>query len=116
VLEGWFGAVGTFARTPKRGDARSVVYLAATRGLVWAELALATYLAAAIVYAVGRGYWGSLPFLLLFAGGYGVVGLGTWFGGRGQNRATDAGTQVTHHSHGASDHRPVTGSNAANTR
>ncbi|MEQ1566193.1 MAG: glycosyltransferase [Myxococcota bacterium] len=116
VLEGWFGEVGTFARTPKRGDARSVVYLAATRGLVWAELALATYLAAAIVYAVSRGYWGSLPFLLLFAGGYGVVGLGTWFGGRGQSRATDAGTQVTHHSHGASDHRPVAGSNAANTR
>jgi hypothetical protein len=81
VIEGAFGSVGTFARTPKRGGARSVVYFAATRGLVGVELALAAYLLGACAYAVGHLYLGSLPFLALFAGGFGAVGLAS-LGGR----------------------------------
>jgi cellulose synthase/poly-beta-1,6-N-acetylglucosamine synthase-like glycosyltransferase len=75
VVEGFLGPVGTFVRTPKRGGASAVVYRAATRGLVGVELVLAAYLGAACVYATAEGYVGSLPFLLLFASGYGAVGL-----------------------------------------
>ncbi|MCA9569405.1 MAG: glycosyltransferase [Myxococcales bacterium] len=75
VLEGLFGEVGTFVRTPKVGDAAVVAYRAATRGLVGLELALAVYLTAALGYTMSQGYWASVPFLGLFAAGYGTVGL-----------------------------------------
>lgn len=75
VVEGLLAPVGTFVRTPKRGGAAASVYRAASRGLVGLELALAAYLGLACVYAAGEGYLASLPFLALFAGGYGAVGL-----------------------------------------
>lgn len=75
VAEGLFGPVGTFVRTPKVGDTATSAYRAATRGLFVVELVLAAYLCLAIGYVLGSGYLASLPFLALFAAGYGTVGL-----------------------------------------
>ncbi len=75
VIEGFFGPVGTFVRTPKRGGASASVYRAASRGLVGVELLLASYLVVACLYVTLNGYAASLPFLALFAFGYGSVGL-----------------------------------------
>jgi cellulose synthase/poly-beta-1,6-N-acetylglucosamine synthase-like glycosyltransferase len=116
VAEGLWGSVGTFARTPKRGGAHRVVYLAATRGLVGLELLLGLYLSLACVYAVSQGYWASLPFLLLFAGGFGGLGLASVLPGRSAAKIAIAGGQVTHHSQGDSAQAPVAGSNASSTR
>lgn len=83
VFGGLFGDVGTFVRTPKRGTARSGLYQAAFQRasamtwLTFLELAFACYMLAGCLYALGMGYLASLPFLALFAGGYGAVGLGT---------------------------------------
>ncbi|MCB9674815.1 MAG: glycosyltransferase [Alphaproteobacteria bacterium] len=77
VAEALFGEVGTFVRTPKSGGAATMVYRAATRGLVGIELALAAYLVGACVYVTSAGYFASLPFLGLFAVGYAAVGLGS---------------------------------------
>ncbi|MEZ4241247.1 MAG: glycosyltransferase [Myxococcota bacterium] len=78
VAEGLWGEVGTFVRTPKRGGARGPLgYRVGSRGLAGLELLLALYLVGAGAWAIGQGYWASLPFLALFAGGYGSVGLAT---------------------------------------
>jgi cellulose synthase/poly-beta-1,6-N-acetylglucosamine synthase-like glycosyltransferase len=74
VAEGLWGPVGTFVRTPKRGEAQGpLLYRVGAGSLVGVELLLAAYLVLAAVYAVGQGYWASLPFLALFAAGYGSV-------------------------------------------
>lgn len=75
VFEGLFGGVGVFVRTPKSGGVGSSVYRAATHGLVAIEAAMALYLGAACVYVIATGHLASLPFLLLFAAGYGAVAL-----------------------------------------
>jgi len=75
VLEGLFGEVGTFVRTPKWGGVAKSSYRAASRGLVGLELLLAAYMTAACAFVVWEGYLASLPFLALFATGYGAVGL-----------------------------------------
>ncbi|MBX2798755.1 MAG: glycosyltransferase [Myxococcales bacterium] len=75
VFEGLFGEVGVFVRTPKSGGVTASVYRAATRGLVGVEALMALYLGAACVYVVFAGYIASLPFLLLFAAGYGAVAI-----------------------------------------
>lgn len=75
VVEGLFGPVGTFVRTPKVGDAAQTAYRAASRGLFVVEVLLAAYLCVALGYVLGSGYYASLPFLGLFAAGYGTVGL-----------------------------------------
>lgn len=77
VLEGLFGGVGVFVRTPKSGGVGASVYRAASRGLVGLEALFALYLGAACVYVVVAGYVASLPFLLLFAAGYGAVAVGS---------------------------------------
>lgn len=74
VFQGLAGEVGTFVRTPKYGTTRSGGYRLGFRGLAGAEMLLAMYLACACVYAAAVGYYGSLPFLLLFVFGYGAVG------------------------------------------
>lgn len=75
VLEGLFGEVGTFVRTPKAGDAAVSVYRAASRGLFAVEILLSVYLTVALGYVCVTGYFASVPFLGLFAVGYGLVGL-----------------------------------------
>ncbi|MCA9492284.1 MAG: glycosyl transferase family 2, partial [Myxococcales bacterium] len=74
VAEGLVGPVGVFVRTPKTGGVAAAGYRAMGRGLVGVELLVGAYLGGACVYAVVHGYWASLPFLLLFAAGYTMVG------------------------------------------
>ena len=123
VVDGAFGSIGTFARTPKSGGAQRVVYFTATRGLVGVELALAVYLLAACGYALAHLYLGSLPFLALFAVGFGAVGGSSlrsprspWSNRENPANKATAGGHTTHHSHGASAQVPVAGSNASSTR
>ena len=73
VAAGLLGATGSFARTPKRGGG-GPGYRAAQRGLPGAELAVALWLAWGAVRAVAAEAHGALPFLLLFAAGFGWVG------------------------------------------
>ncbi|MEO0600275.1 MAG: cellulose synthase family protein, partial [Myxococcota bacterium] len=74
VFEGMFGKVGVFVRTPKYGGtAGALVYRAAQSGLVGLEALMALYLFGACAYVVWAGDYLSLPFLLLFAGGYAIV-------------------------------------------
>ena len=115
VFQALTGPVGTFVRTPKAGGVRHGLYRVAAPGLVGVKLALALYLAAACAYAAGVGYVGALPFLLLFAVGYGVVGLSTvtW---RPYAQAATAAGQVTHQSQGTPTRRRWRGSNADSTR
>jgi hypothetical protein len=116
VFEGFVGPTGTFVRTPKRGGALRMVYASAGGGIAWLELALAAYLGGAAAYAVSEAYWGSLPFLLLFAGGYGAVGAASVRSTTVKTaNSASAGGQVTHQSHGASAHAPVAGSSASST-
>lgn len=74
VIDGATSGGGTFVRTPKHG-AGGGSYRARVHGLVGLELALAAYLGAACAFVIASGYLASLPFLLLFAVGYGSVGL-----------------------------------------
>jgi cellulose synthase/poly-beta-1,6-N-acetylglucosamine synthase-like glycosyltransferase len=77
VWDGFGGVVGTFVRTPKTGGRAAVTYRASRSRIVAVESALGLYVAAAAGWAVWAGYAASLPFLLLFAAGYGAVVLGT---------------------------------------
>lgn len=82
VFEGFTGPVGTFVRTPKRGDATGGGYRLGWRGLAGLEIAFALYLGAAMLYALAIGAFTTLPFLALFVGGYGAVGWSSWRRGR----------------------------------
>ena len=73
VYEGLFGQVGVFVRTPKSGNSSTSIYRVGNRGLVGLEALFSVYLGVACLYVVGAGYVASLPFLLLFAAGYGAV-------------------------------------------
>jgi len=75
VLEGLFGNVGVFERTPKTGTGSTGRYRSAIHWLVWLELCFAAYLWIAFVYVAIEGWYLSLPFLALFALGYSMMGL-----------------------------------------
>ena len=81
AIEGLIGRRTPFLRTPKYNltDARSRStrrrrYRTAFTHSTVAELLLGTYTATAFLYAAFVGEWGALPFLLLFAVGYLLVG------------------------------------------
>jgi hypothetical protein len=78
AIEGLFGRDVEFVRTPKRGDTEGS---SATRGYrgQWprhntVELAFGLYCTATLVIAVATKSWASVPFLLLFCGGFTYVG------------------------------------------
>lgn len=77
VLRGLLGRNDPFRRTPKSGDGAGRRYTLRATSL---DLALKLFMAAwsggAVAWAVAAGLWGSLPFLLLFAIGYGWLALG----------------------------------------
>jgi hypothetical protein len=72
VLEGLFDHGGHFRRTPKRGDARAEVFDRPPR-IPWGEAALACFFALATATLIMARQWVSLPFVLLFLGGYAYV-------------------------------------------
>ncbi len=75
VAEGMGREVGVFARTPKTGGSAARLYAVSDRGLVGAELALALYMSMAATWSVGSGFFAAVPFMGLFAVGYGAIGL-----------------------------------------
>ena len=75
VLRGLRAADDPFVRTPKRGTAKAAAY----RGLRVpfdraAKLGMALLMSVYLGAAIAGGYWGQLPFILLFLSGY--IGLG----------------------------------------
>lgn len=77
VLLGIFGERGVFERTPKRGAEERSPYRARSVGAGWIELGLCGLYLWTGVRAIQAGSFGSLPFLALFAWGFGWVGLRT---------------------------------------
>lgn len=77
VIEGLGRGTGVFVRTPKRGSGsvNAKTYKIGFSGLPGLELLLAAWSAWAVIQAVQLGLWGALPFLFLFLGGFGWVGL-----------------------------------------
>lgn len=74
VFEALRGRRTAFVRTPKRGlGAGSYRVADAATGMP--ELVLAAWHVVGIVGAVSLGRWGSIPFLALFAAGFGWVGV-----------------------------------------
>jgi len=82
VFEALFGGnSGEFVRTPKHGVVRKFEgwtakkYRGAKTVVPWVEVSFAIYFAVATVLAAFAGHWISMPFLVLFAMGFGYVGV-----------------------------------------
>jgi hypothetical protein len=80
VFQGLFGNDTTFERTPKIGDNKGIdpVHKTYRIKLDWTpivEVMLATYYLLAIIWCVYWGYWRSIPFMMLFGGGFMYVAL-----------------------------------------
>lgn len=75
VARGLLGVDDPFVRTPKRGGGGAAGYRArAVPFDVLAKLTMAALMSAYLVLALEGGYWGQLPFIVLFLSGY--LGLG----------------------------------------
>ena len=74
VLEGLFEKGGHFRRTPKRGSASRETFERPPR-VPLAEVALAAFFALATATLIVAHQWVSLPFVMLFLGGYGFVAI-----------------------------------------
>jgi hypothetical protein len=81
VIEALLGIASPFQRTAKyaagfrggRSDRRR--YHGRAGVLPFANLAAGLYFSLATVYSIGIGNWASLPFLILFAFGFGFTGV-----------------------------------------
>ncbi len=88
VLEALFGIKSAFARTPKfavkkKGEKSQAQKYRKRLGIVpWIELAIGTYFAFTIWYAVTSENYFTIPFLLLFVFGYWYTGLLSLLQGR----------------------------------
>jgi hypothetical protein len=89
VLEALFGIQSSFKRTPKyRVQAKGEKSVAAKKyrkrlGVVpWIELAIGTYFAAAVYYAITNENYITVPFLIIFVLGYWCTGLMSLLQGR----------------------------------
>ena len=80
VLEGAFEQGGNFRRTPKSGD-RGVEVFERQPRVPWGEIALSAFFIAAVAGFTIARQWISIPFLMLFLGGYTYVA-GTAIGER----------------------------------
>ncbi len=75
VFEGLFGRTGEFVRTAKRGDPSAApAYRSNLRGVPGVELLFAAWFAWGVVRALETGSFATIPFLLLFLGGFAWVG------------------------------------------
>ncbi len=81
VIKGLTGIEEPFRRTPKLGDGSRARYVASAPPLDQAlKLFMAAWSCTSLLWAVVEGYWGSLPFLLLFAAGYLWLAMSGWLG------------------------------------
>jgi hypothetical protein len=88
VIEALMGKKSAFARTPKyrvkrKGEASQAKVYRKRLGIVpWIELAVGTYFAWTVYYAVSTENYFTVPFLLLFVFGYWYTGLLSLLQGR----------------------------------
>lgn len=88
VMEAMVGHKSAFARTPKyrvkkKGEASKAKIYRKRLGIVpWIELAIGAYFAWTVWYAVSTENYFTVPFLLLFVGGYWYTGLLSLLQGR----------------------------------
>jgi hypothetical protein len=88
VMEALFGVKSAFARTPKyrvrkKGEPSQAKVYRKRLGIVpWIELAIGTYFAATVWYALTTENYLTVPFLLLFVFGYWYTGLLSLLQGR----------------------------------
>jgi hypothetical protein len=81
VLEALFNHSSEFTRTPKYGIVkksqswRASRYTALKTALPLIELGFAGYFTIVLILAVMTSQWASVPFLLLFQGGFAYVGM-----------------------------------------
>ena len=81
VIEALLGIQSEFARTPKYhieeqgGSWLTKTYRNKAGWLPWIEIALGLYFAATVVYAIQNENYATIPFLLLFVGGYLYTGI-----------------------------------------
>ena len=79
VVQAYRKTPGRFARTPKAGDHARSPYTSAKSQSTWIEIGLALYLSLCIFHALQIHLWASIPFLLVFAAGFGGIGfLSLW--------------------------------------
>jgi cellulose synthase/poly-beta-1,6-N-acetylglucosamine synthase-like glycosyltransferase len=77
VLRGLRGTEDAFERTPKRGSSGVASYAAAVPlpfGTI-AKISMAFLMTGYLLGAIAGGYWGQLPFIVLFLSGYMALGL-----------------------------------------
>ncbi|MCB9761958.1 MAG: glycosyltransferase [Alphaproteobacteria bacterium] len=78
VFEALAGHLSPFVRTPKTGEIKKRRVLSrhlVLRPVAVAEMGFALYHAAALGWALGEGYYPSVPIQLLFAAGFATVGI-----------------------------------------
>jgi cellulose synthase/poly-beta-1,6-N-acetylglucosamine synthase-like glycosyltransferase len=102
IIEALLGVQGTFQRTPKfniegrahggQGRWRSHAYALPADRLAWGEAALALYALLTVAVAIGRGEIQSIPFLVIYALGFGFVCVLGWIQAKG--RRARAGTRL----------------------
>ncbi len=92
VLEALFGVKSAFARTPKykvrkKGEKTQAKVYRKRLGIIpWIELAIGTYFAWTVYYAITTENFFTVPFLLLFVFGYWYTGLLSLLQGRFERR------------------------------
>jgi len=87
VFRGLWSSDDPFVRTPKRGDSGLVFYRSRSIPFdVGAKVGMAFLMTGYLVAAVAGGYWGQLPFIVLFLSGYVGLGLPGLIGLRGFGR------------------------------
>ena len=95
VMEGLFGDDTTFVRTPKQGAVMGPVIAPKNVPLpMLLSCMMAAYYVISICWALGEGYWMSLPFMLLFGAGYIAVSWRLWIEG---SRTVEAAEMDTAH-------------------
>jgi cellulose synthase/poly-beta-1,6-N-acetylglucosamine synthase-like glycosyltransferase len=88
VLEALIGKKSAFARTPKyrvenkRDKVGATKYRRRLGWIPWVELAIGTYFASTVYYALDNENYITVPFLMLFVVGYWYTGLMSLFQGR----------------------------------
>ena len=96
VLEALFGIKTAFARTPKyrvikKGEKSQAKKYRKRLGIVpWIELAIGSYFARTVWYAVSTENYFTVPFLVLFVFGYWYTGLLSLLQGRFERRSPAA--------------------------
>lgn len=78
VLEGAFGNDNTFVRTPKAGERTIKQYSVKKNWVPRFEIGLAAYCILTVFALMAVNQYALIPFIIVYALGYGVVGLNSW--------------------------------------